>query len=169
MIKKATVIALTILCVGVSLAFPGLAQADDAAGTLYIYGKEGAGDFTNPVFGEKYPALAWEGNDTTGYDSAVEMALHMMTQDGAFDLYAISYASGGFHFLRDKGYCMEIDDPEISAQIGRMYPFLQDAVTKDGQISCPRAWTWRRLAAPRFPRPGPSRFRWKRGRAPWRT
>lgn len=132
--RTAILILIVAFCVAAYLLFPKGTGNGESAGTLHVYGNETAGDFTNPVFRQRHPGIPWEGNDTTGFASAIDMAQHMMTQDRSFDLYAISYGSGGFRLLRDKHYCMGIADDAIRAQISRMHPFIRDAVISDGQI-----------------------------------
>lgn len=133
--KFVTAIGLiAVLGVMVYLIWPKNHINKESLEPLHVYGNGTAGDFDNPAFRTKYPEQAWEGNDTTGYESAKDMALHMMTRDQAFDLYAIAYGSGGFHFLRDKGYCMPLTNEDIQTQVSRMHSFIKDAVTSEGQI-----------------------------------
>ncbi len=102
---------------------------------LYVYGKGIAGDFDNPILELKYPEIVWEGNDVTGFDSARDMAFEIQTGNQEFDLFAIGYANGGFDFLAQKGFCLDLSESEaLLNQVKRMHPYLQDAVFREGKL-----------------------------------
>lgn len=103
--------------------------------TLNIWGKSIAGEFNNPVLRQTHPNISWIGNDTKTFESAKDMAFQMLTQDGNFDIYSISYAYGGFEYLYQKGYCYDLSSsPEVVDVIEKMYPYLKDAVIRDNGI-----------------------------------
>ena len=60
----------------------------------------------------------------------------MMNQDAGTDIYTLYYDSSEFDALRNRGFLADLSgNAALSAAAGRMYPFLQDALQKDGKLT----------------------------------
>lgn len=60
---------------------------------------------------------------------------NMMNQDAETDIYTLNYDSNVFDALRTRGYLADLgDNADLAAAAGRMYPFMQDALEKDGKL-----------------------------------
>ena len=59
----------------------------------------------------------------------------MLNRDAQNDVYVLSYSSSEFKALRDRGYLMDMSgEAEIAEATERMYPYLRDAMKKNGKI-----------------------------------
>ena len=59
----------------------------------------------------------------------------MLTQDASIDIYMLHYDSNEFSTLRSRDYLPDLSGNEkIVANTNRMYPYLQDAMKKNGKI-----------------------------------
>ena len=59
----------------------------------------------------------------------------MMNRDAYFDIYAMEYEGSDCSALRNRGYMLDLSGNEQIAEcVNRMYPYLRDAVEKDGKI-----------------------------------
>ena len=59
----------------------------------------------------------------------------MMNRDAQVDIYSMSYESSEFEALRTRGYLADLGiNATITEAVDRMYPFVQDALRKDGKI-----------------------------------
>ena len=59
----------------------------------------------------------------------------MMNHDSHTDVYLLTYLSNEFNALYNRGYLIDLSSNEtIAANTARMYPYIQDAVKKDGKI-----------------------------------
>ena len=59
----------------------------------------------------------------------------MMNRDAYFDIYAMEYEASDCSALRNRGYMLDLSGNEQIAEcVNRMYPYLRDAVEKDGKI-----------------------------------
>ena len=59
----------------------------------------------------------------------------MMNRDAHTDVYLLSYQSNEFNALYNRNYLIDLSSNEkIAASTARMYPYIQDAVKKDGKI-----------------------------------
>ena len=68
-----------------------------------------------------------------GYQSDILQA--MMNRDANTDIYLLSYESNEFSALRNRGYLIDLGTSEkISANVNRMYPYIQEALKQDGKI-----------------------------------
>jgi ABC-type glycerol-3-phosphate transport system substrate-binding protein len=58
----------------------------------------------------------------------------MTSGDSTFDIFILDLSYQDFQSLLKKGYCMDLSgSAKITEEMGKMYPFLQTAVQKDGK------------------------------------
>ena len=58
----------------------------------------------------------------------------MMSRDSSVDVYMMSLDSEAYDALYNRGYMVELDNPEIVSAVEKMYPAVQDALTRDGDV-----------------------------------
>ncbi len=58
----------------------------------------------------------------------------MMNQSTAVDLYTVQVNTDDYGALYDRGYLAELTSDSLSSLVAEMYPDIQTAVTKDGQL-----------------------------------
>ena len=58
----------------------------------------------------------------------------MMNRDPSVDIYILSVNSEAYDALYHRGYMAALNDAEIAAAVQGMYPAIQDAITRDGEI-----------------------------------
>lgn len=58
----------------------------------------------------------------------------MMNRDSSVDVYVMSVNSQAFDALYNRGYLAELTEPELLSRAERMYPFIQEAIMKDGAL-----------------------------------
>ncbi len=103
------------------------------AGSLSVY--QGNTDQATMAFTAKYPDVPVTFSQDTYFDSAQAMAQAMVSGDSSFDIYRFSINYQDFTTLLDKGYCADLGaSPVLAEQIGKMYPFLQQVVSRDGKF-----------------------------------
>ena len=56
----------------------------------------------------------------------------MMSRDSSSDIYVMSMDTEAFDALYSRGYMVPIESPELADAVGRMYPAIRDALTRDG-------------------------------------
>ena len=78
-------------------------------------------------------AVLLQGMDTENFD----MLQAMLNRDSYMDIYTM-YASGrDFNALLNRGFLQDLSGNEqIAADTERMYPYIRNAVTRDGKIVC---------------------------------
>ena len=83
----------------------------------------------NDTRGDVSVVLDQEFTDDTGVLQA------MMNRDAYMDVYAMEYEISDCSALRNRGYMLDLSGNEQIAEcVNRMYPYIQDAVKKDGKI-----------------------------------
>lgn len=103
------------------------------AGSLSVY--DGYTDQAGMAFAAKYPEMPVTYNQGVYYETAEALAQAMVSGDSKFDIYRINISYQDFSNLLDKGYCADLSaSPILAEQIGKMYPFLQNAVSRDGKF-----------------------------------
>jgi hypothetical protein len=101
--------------------------------TLAVYG--GWMDQGTMAFSLEYPQVPVTFNSNVYFEDAQTLAQAMVSGDNSFDVYNFDISYQDFKGLMDKGYCMDLSgSPELTAELGKMYPFLQSAVQKDGKF-----------------------------------
>ncbi len=102
-------------------------------GSLSVY--DGYTDQAAMAFAAKYPDIPVTFNQGVYFETSQAMAQAMVSGDSAFDIYRFNLSYQDFSNLLEKGYCTDLSaSPMLTEQIGKMYPFLQNAVTKDGKF-----------------------------------
>lgn len=102
-------------------------------GSLSVY--SGYTDQATMAFSAKYPDMPVTFNQNVYFESSQAMAQAMVSGDSAFDVYRFGISYQDFANLLEKGYCSDLSaSPVLTEQITKMYPFLKDAVTKDGKF-----------------------------------
>ena len=100
-------------------------------------------DDTAMAFSAAHPEVALTFNQNVYFDSPETLAQAMVSADQSFDLYQLSLSYEGFTSLMEKGYCADLSNiPALSEQVAQMYPFLQDAVKKDGKLFAVPSQLW---------------------------
>ena len=114
--------------------FPGAIRAESEI--LYVFGKEGAGDFENEYLRSNDPDFEWTGVEATeGNNDAKYLAMQMQTNNNCFDVYAAGYAYCGLTRLNEKGFCMDLSSfPELAEISGKYHPFIQQAIRSEGKL-----------------------------------
>lgn len=76
----------------------------------------------------------------------------MLNHDAQNDVYVLSYSSSEFKALRDRGYLLDMsDDQQIAEATDRLFPFVQNAVKKNGKIiAVPVSMSGDAFAIPRY-------------------
>ena len=122
------------LLVSVLAIFLGSTQAESEI--LYIFGKEGAGDFENEYLRRNDPDFEWTGVEAAeGNNDAKYLAMQMQTKNDCFDVYAAGYAYCGLTRLNEKGFCMDLSCfPELAEISGKYHPFIQQAIRSEGKL-----------------------------------
>lgn len=68
-------------------------------------------------------------------DVNLDILQAVLTRDSSFDIYMLHYDSNEFSALRNRDYLPDLSgNDRISANINRMYPYLQDAMKQNGKI-----------------------------------
>ena len=70
----------------------------------------------------------------SGYYPRSEIIESMMSRDSSIDIYMMSVNSEAYDALYSRGYLVEMDNEAIVSEVKEMYPAIQDAVTRDGEI-----------------------------------
>ena len=122
------------LLVSVLAIFLGSTQAESEI--LYIFGKEGTGDFENEYLRRNDPDFEWTGVEAAeGNNDAKYLAMQMQTKNDCFDVYAAGYAYCGLTRLNEKGFCMDLSCfPELAEISGKYHPFIQQAIRSEGKL-----------------------------------
>ena len=69
------------------------------------------------------------------WDSKNDILQAMMNRDGGTDIYVLRYEGNDFRALKNRGYTADLsDNAQIAGYFDRMYPWVQDALKKDGKI-----------------------------------
>lgn len=84
-------------------------------------------DFTN-THGDVAVVLSQD------YQESSAIIEGMMNRDSTNDILLLSVNSKAFDSLYQRGYLAEIDDAELKAAIGGMYPGLQEVLLRDGEV-----------------------------------
>jgi outer membrane protein assembly factor BamB len=101
-------------------------------GSLSVY--NGYTDQAAMAFAVKYPDMPVIFNQSVYFETSQALAQAMVSGDSVFDVYRFDISYQDFSNLLDKGYCMDLSaSPVLTEQISKMYPFLQNAITKDGK------------------------------------
>lgn len=101
--------------------------------TLAIY--NGYMDAATMSFSLEYPQVPVTFNTNVYFEDAQALAQAMVSGDNSFDIYNFDISYQDFKGLMDKGYCMDLSgSPELTAELSKIYPFLQSAVQKDGKF-----------------------------------
>ncbi len=101
--------------------------------TLAVYG--GWTDQATMAFSLEYPQVPVTFNTDVYFEDAQALAQAMVSGDNSFDIYFFDISYQDFSGLMEKGYCMDLSgSPELSAELAKIYPFLQSAVQKDGKF-----------------------------------
>ena len=67
--------------------------------------------------------------------NTADMVTHMMSGDGAADIYVLQTSSYHLDALYEKGYFAGLEGSSIIAEaVGSMYPFIKEQIYKDGKI-----------------------------------
>ncbi len=102
-------------------------------GSLSIYG--GCTDSATLAFMEKYPEVPVVFSEDLFFENDQALAQAMITGDHSFDVYNLDISYQDFVSLMEKGYCMDLSSsPVLAAELARMYPFLQSAISRDGKF-----------------------------------
>ena len=96
------------------------------------------------TYGYSLSEAVYEMNDLRGDVSVIlqsdwamktDILQAMMNRDAHEDIYTLSFDSNDFNALLNRGFLPDLSANEkIAADTDRMYPFLQEAVKKDGKI-----------------------------------
>ncbi len=101
--------------------------------TLAVY--NGYMDAATMSFSLEYPQVPVTFNTNVYFEDAQALAQAMVSGDNSFDIYNFDISYQDFIGLMEKGYCMDLSgSPELSAELAKMYPFLQSAVGQDGKF-----------------------------------
>lgn len=107
-----------------------------AQSSLLIYGG-GYDEKAKKAFDEKYPdvPITYSDWESENYQSGQTIAQAIQSGETKVDIFFISPQYMNFKNLMKKEYALELTQNETIAQnIGRMYPFIQEAVTYEGKI-----------------------------------
>lgn len=83
-------------------------------------------------FGNAHADVAVVLDDSYSEPSALIEA--MMNRDDSVDIYMLSVDNQAYDALYNRGYLAELTNPKLTEAVGEMYPFIQDAITKDGAV-----------------------------------
>ncbi len=107
-----------------------------AQSSLLIYGG-GYNDQVKKTFKQKYPdvPITYNSWEEESYQSGQMIAQAIQSGETNVDIFYISPQYMSFSNLMKKEYALDLSqNEEITTAIGRMYPFIQEAVTYDGKI-----------------------------------
>ena len=68
------------------------------------------------------------------YAEDASIAQAMMNRDTSVDIYTLSVNTEAFDALYDRGYMAALDDARIVEAVAGMYPAIQEALKRDGEI-----------------------------------
>ena len=101
--------------------------------TLAIY--NGYMDTVAMAFSLQYPQVPITFNQNVYYRTVEALAQAMASRDNTFDIYNYDISYQDFAGLMDKGYCADLSaSPVLSAELAKLYPFLQSAIQRDGKF-----------------------------------
>lgn len=84
------------------------------------------------AFGSAHPDVAVVLNGDYQEDDALIES--MMNRDDSTDVYILQMSRLAFDALYNRGFMAELDSEEIAEAVGRMYPPIRDALTRDGEV-----------------------------------
>ena len=58
----------------------------------------------------------------------------MMGRDSTVDIFMASVSGEAYDALYNRGYMVELDNEEILSAVGKMYPAIQEVLTRDGDV-----------------------------------
>lgn len=100
--------------------------------TLAVY--SGNLDDSTTTFIAQNPQVAVTFNQSVYFNTAEQLAQSMTSGDSTFDIFNVDLSYQDFQSLLNKGYCMDLSgSAKITEEMGKMYPFLQTPVQKDGK------------------------------------
>ncbi len=86
------------------------------------------------AFSDLHPEITFSLSDPY-LRSTLELVTHMKSGDSAADIYCISLMNYSLDVLYEKGYYAGLEDSDaVQSTVGAMYPFLKDALMRDGKI-----------------------------------
>ncbi len=69
------------------------------------------------------------------WDGKKDILQAMLNREGDIDIYVLRYEGNDFRALRNRGYMADLsDNAQIAGYVDRMYPWIQNAVKKDGKV-----------------------------------
>ena len=69
------------------------------------------------------------------WNTNIDILQSMMNRDATTDIYVLPYEGNDFKALRNRGFLTDLSGvAQIAENTDRMYPYLQDAVKKDGKV-----------------------------------
>ena len=75
------------------------------------------------------------------WSTEVDVLQSMMNRDGETDIFVLRYEGSDFRALRNRGFVTDLSgNAEIAASVERMYPWIRDAIQKDGKIIAIPLW-----------------------------
>lgn len=101
--------------------------------TLSLYGMYANNAYN--AYTASHPDVAVSINQDVWFESPEALAKAMVSGDNAFDIYQLDLSYDGFSSLLEEGYCADLTDlGTIGKEVSKMYPFLQEAVQKEGRV-----------------------------------
>jgi len=101
--------------------------------SLAVYG--GYMDAATMAFSLQYPQVPVTFNQNVYFETEQALAQAMTSGDNSFDIYNFDISYLDFNSLMEKGYCTDLSvSPTLSAELAKIYPFLQSAVQRDGKF-----------------------------------
>ena len=58
----------------------------------------------------------------------------MMSRDSSVDIYMLSVSGAAYDALYNRGFMVELDNPEIVSAVEGMYPAIREVLTRDGDV-----------------------------------
>ena len=68
------------------------------------------------------------------YTESSKIIEAMMGRDSSVDIYMLSVSGEAYDALYNRGFLVELKDEEIVSAVKNMYPAIQDALTRDGEV-----------------------------------
>lgn len=71
---------------------------------------------------------------SSDYVEDAQMIESMLNRDATVDIYVLNASQRAYSAMYERGYMVEMENPDIVSAVERMYPAVQKAVMKDGKV-----------------------------------
>lgn len=128
MMKKLMAISFSLL-----LVLSALTSSHAEGVILNVYGKDGAGEWDNPLLKKQHPEITWFGSYT--FSGNADTLAQALAARQPYDIYALNYTEQNFTEIVQKGFAADLSGyPALANYAARMRPYLREALTFEEKL-----------------------------------